>query len=583
MALPNVSDGSRDGDAIVLADHGTRWLACRSPDAVLEAAVPGEVAGVLREAEARARTGRWFAVGFVAYEAGAAYGLATHGAGAGLPLAAFALYRAASARETGPPVGGPHAVIRPVASVSQAAYRDAFARAKHHIGEGDSYQVNGTFTLEGGFDGDPLGLFAALSRTQRGRYAAFLRLGGRVFCSASPELFVARQGCRLVARPMKGSAPRGRSSDEDRAAAARLQRSEKERAENVMVVDMVRNDLGRIARVGTVRVRRLFAIERYPTIWQMTSEVAAECDAPLDAIFAAMFPSASITGAPKARTMDIIRTFEGAPRGVYTGAIGYIAPGGDLQFNVAIRTAVIDPPNRRLSFGVGSGIVWDSDADAEYRECLLKGLVLAAPDEAFELLETLAWAPQPGYAYRAAHLRRLQRTAAYFGVPLQSGRASAALDQAVAGAETDRRVRLLVSRDGGVRVETAALEPSNAPVRACLAADPIDPLDWCYYHKTTRRNEYDRRRCPRCDDVILWNADGEITESTIANVVIERHGALVTPPVSSGLLPGTAREALLFERRITESRVTVTELRQADAVWLVNSVRGWRRLELVAH
>jgi para-aminobenzoate synthetase/4-amino-4-deoxychorismate lyase len=260
-----------------------------------------------------------------------------------------------------------------------------------------------------------------------------------------------------------------------------------------------------------------------------------------------------------------------------------VAPGGDAQFNVAIRTALVDELAGRLSFGVGSGIVWDSDADEEYRECLLKGLVLERRHESFELLETLAWSPGSGFVLLDEHLDRLSRSAAYFGVPVRQARVRRALDDAVADARDAQRVRLLVEPGGHPRVETSALAVSAPTVRACLALEPIDPSDRFYYHKTTRRAEYDRRRCRHCEDVILWNRNGEITESTVANVVVDLRGTLVTPPVYSGLLAGTARAALLRERRIVESVVTAADLLDARAVWLVNSVRGWRRVERVEH
>jgi para-aminobenzoate synthetase/4-amino-4-deoxychorismate lyase len=586
VSLPSLSpDLGRDGDALILVDHGARWVECRAPQAVLTAAAPSDVAPLLREVDASTRRGDHFAVGAVAYEAGAAWRRPTRRRmEGGSPLAVFALYDPASVREVSLPRTRPaHAVgeIRP--SLDERSYADAFARVKRHIVDGDTYQVNGTFSLEAPCSGDPLGLFLHLACSQRGRYAAWLRVGGHEICSASPELFFARQGSRLVARPMKGSARRGLWPDHDRQAALGLRASAKERAENVMVVDMVRNDLGRVARVGSVHVRRLFALERYPTIWQMTSEIVADSDAPLDALFEATFPSASITGAPKSRTMEVIEEIEGRPRGFYTGAVGHVRPGGDAQFNVAIRTAVVDRVAGRLSFGVGSGIVWDSDAGAEYRECLLKGDVLLRRTPNFELLETLAWSPDVGFAYVGEHLERLARSAAHFAVPLQTRRARSALDRAVASSSAPLRVRLLVDLGGEPRVECAPLEVLPPVVRACFARQPIDREDRFYYHKTTHRAEYERRRCDRCEDVILWNEDGDVTESIAANVVVEREETLVTPPVSAGLLAGTARAALLRECRIVQSRVTRDDLCAARRAWLVNSVRGWRALQLDPH
>lgn len=523
-------------------------------------------------------------MGFVAYEAGAAFGLITHAPAGDLPLAWFALYPAASVQHVEPPE--PAAEWRAAAlsaSWSRETYAAAFARVKQHLLDGDCYQVNLTFALEARSGGDPNDIFAQLVHTQRGRYAAALRLPNHTICSASPELFFARHGSTLAARPMKGSAARGRWPAEDRAAARALRESPKDRAENVMVVDMVRNDLGRIARTGSVRVRQLCAIERYPTIWQMTSEVAVTSDAGLPRIFEALFPSASITGAPKVRVMELIAALEPGPRGVYTGAIGHISPGGDAQFSVAIRTLVVDHRRRHLAFGVGSGVVWDSDAVREYDECLLKARVLAPGPPPFQLLETLAWSPGGGFARLDRHLDRLQQSAAYFGIPARPSSCRGALAAAVGRGDTPLVARLTVDQAGCPRVATRPLPAPADRVRVCLAREPIDPRDVFYFHKTTCRGEYDRRRCPACDDVILWNPEGEVTEATIANVVVEIDGALVTPPVGCGLLGGTFRQQLLSEGRIVEGRVRVADLDRASSVWLVSSVRGWRRAEIVTH
>jgi para-aminobenzoate synthetase/4-amino-4-deoxychorismate lyase len=534
--------------------------------------------------EDEARRRGCHAVGFLAYEAGAAFGLTTHSAAGDLPLAWFGLYPAASARHVASPA--PAAEWRAAAvaaSWSRETYAAAFGRVKGHLLDGDCYQVNLTFALEARAAHDPNDIFAQLVHTQRGRYAAALRLPNHTICSASPELFFARHGSTIVARPMKGSAARGRWPAEDRAAARALRQSPKDRAENVMVVDMVRNDLGRIARTGSVRVRQLCAIERYPTIWQMTSEVVAASDASLPEIFEALFPSASITGAPKVRVMEVIAAIEPGPRGVYTGAIGHVSPDGDAQFSVAIRTLVVDHRRRQLTFGVGSGVVWDSDATREYDECLLKARVLSPGAPPFELLETLAWSPGGGFARLDRHLDRLQQSAAYFGIPARRSASLEVLADAVGRGDTPRVVRLVVDQAGRPRAATRPLPATADHVRVCLAREPIDPRDVFYFHKTTRRGEYDRRRCPACDDVILWNASGEVTETTIANLVIEIDGALVTPPIASGLLGGTFREQLLSEGRIAEGRVHVADLGRASAVWLVSSVRGWRRAEIITH
>ena len=577
-----MTSGSPDIDALVLVDDGRRWLRLTRPLAVLVADSSGDVPRLLHEVEQQTRARGCHAVGYLTYQAGAAYGLRVGPPDSRLPLAAFALFPSSIVSTTNSPASSESpAVGRPRPTWDRASYVERFDRIKRHIADGDTYQVNCTFALEAAFHGEARNLFSALVRSQRGRYAAWLRLGDIAICSASPELFVCRRGHRLVSRPMKGTARRGRTTAEDAAAVETLRRSRKERAENVMIVDMVRNDLGRIARVGSVEVLRLFEAEKYPTVWQMTSEVACDSTASLGEIMAAMFPSASITGAPKARTMEIIAALEDRPRGIYTGTVGYVAPNGDATFNVAIRTALVDTARESLTFGVGSGVVWDSNSEAEYDECLLKGSVLTATPQDFELLETLAWAPDGGYAGLNGHLRRLAQSASYFDIAYHEAGVHAALDRAVAGAASPQRVRLLVSESGAARTESTPLVPAVEPARVRLAQTPIDSADRFLFHKTTRRAVYDSRLEPDVDDVLLWNERGELTESTIANIVVELDGALVTPPIEAGLLAGSFRAGLLDDGKVVERTVSVDDLARATGLWLVNSVRGWRRAVVV--
>jgi para-aminobenzoate synthetase/4-amino-4-deoxychorismate lyase len=383
---------------------------------------------------------------------------------------------------------------------------------------------------------------------------------------------------------MKGTTRRGRTLTEDLQQRDDLVASAKQQAENVMIVDMMRNDLGRIAEVGSVTVPELFSAERYPNVWQMTSTVRARSLAPLAEIVAALHPSASVTGAPKMRTMQILAKVEEQPRGVYTGAIGYVPPDGNAQFNVAIRTAVVDRRAGVVEFGVGSGVVWDSEADAEYDECLLKGGVLGQRAEPFELLETLRWTAEGGYFLRARHLDRLQSSAEYFACRLELPEVSRALDAAVRGASAAQRVRLLVSADGAVRVETAPLVERKGPLSVALAAEPVDSSDTFLYHKTTRRGVYERARAarPGADEVLLWNERGEITEATTANIVVETEEGRLTPSVNSGLLAGTFRAELLERGEIREAVLMRGDLRAARAMWLINSVHEWLTLRLEA-
>ncbi len=347
---------------------GDEWLLLEDPVTILETREPQRVPDVLKDIERLTFVHGFHAAGFVTYEAGAAFGLRTRHSELRLPLAWFACFAPDRVRRGPLPAAAGDYTLGPLrASRSRAECLVAFDRIRSHLAAGDSYQVNYTFRLTGDFAGDAAALFADLVENQRGAHAAFLHAGDWSICSASPELFFSRDGSRVVMRPMKGTAPRGRTVDEDLAAREALRDSPKQRAENVMIVDMVRNDLGRVAEWGSVEVPELFSVERYPNVWQMTSTVTARTSASLADLFEALHPSASVTGAPKVRTMEILEALEPEPRGVYTGAIGYVAPDGSARFNVAIRTAVIDHPAGSVAFGVGSGIVWDSDADAGVR------------------------------------------------------------------------------------------------------------------------------------------------------------------------------------------------------------------------
>jgi para-aminobenzoate synthetase/4-amino-4-deoxychorismate lyase len=383
---------------------------------------------------------------------------------------------------------------------------------------------------------------------------------------------------------MKGTAARACEGGEDEERAARLRLSEKERAENVMIVDMMRSDMGRIASPGSVRVPSLFELEKYPTVWQMTSTVVASTKASVSEIFGALYPSASVTGAPKIRTMRILSQLERSPRGVYTGAIGTFSPGRQASFRVAIRTAVVDRVRGEAEYGVGGGIVWDSTAGAEYDECLAKMRLLGARRPRFSLLETILWTPEVGFFLLDLHLDRLRASARYFDFPLDEAEVARRLRSVSdrPGA-SERRVRLLVGPDGEVSVEAAERTAAGGKLRVALAPRPIDPSDCFLYHKTTHRQAYDEARAavPESEDVLLWNPRGEITESCAANVVVEVNGRPLTPPIASGLLGGTYRRHLLDRGEITEGVVTREELLASPRVWLINSVAGRREASLI--
>jgi para-aminobenzoate synthetase / 4-amino-4-deoxychorismate lyase len=561
-----------------LADGSTRWLDFTKPIEVISTHLCSEVLPALQRIEQAVRNGL-YAAGFVAYEAAPAFDSALRVNPRGsLPLLWFGLFeQVQESAEDLHRVSPACALPTWEPSVTLDEYRDAIARIKELIARGETYQVNYSLRLRSPFRDSAWKLFRQLYSAQNVPCAAFVDTGDHAICSASPELFFELDGERITCRPMKGTAPRGLAWSDDENRAAALQQSEKNRAENIMIVDMMRNDLGRIARSGSISVPHLFEIERYRTLFQMTSTVSALTDASLPEIFRALFPCSSVTGAPKVRTMQIIAELEKSPRGIYTGAIGFMAPGRKARFNVAIRTVHVDKKAGLAEYGIGSGIVWDSDTRDEYDECLIKGAVLTTPSPEFSLLETLLWTEAGEYFLLEEHLLRLRNSAEYFGFRIDAQEIQRQLLEGARAFDTRTRVRLLVDEDGVVRIEHAPLVSHQRVWRVALANKPVDSADRFLYHKTTNRIVYDEARAefPEHDDVILWNARREVTESSIANVVIRRGGRLITPPVECGLLPGVYRKHLLEKGRIHEGRITVDDLALADAIFLLNSVRGW--------
>jgi para-aminobenzoate synthetase/4-amino-4-deoxychorismate lyase len=510
-----------------------------------------------------------------------------------MPLAWFALFEG---REDVPPPEPPDAEPPPSGpspwrpSVDRATYDAAIERIRDLIASGHTYQVNHTIRLRASIAGDERGFYRDLCLAQRGGYGAYLDLGRFRVLSASPELFFRIDGDRITTRPMKGTAPRGRFLAEDEAAAARLLASGKERAENAMIVDLLRNDLGRLCRAGSVEVERMWEPERYETVWQLTSTIAGDLNpgvSLLDA-FRALFPSGSVTGAPKVRTTRIIADLEDSARGPYCGAIGYLAPAGSgeprANFNVAIRTVVLSSETRIAEYGVGGGITYDSSAPAEYEEVLAKARVLTSTRPAFELFETLAHAPGEGFRHLSEHLERMDGSARYFGFRFDPEAAVAALKAAVEDRVGPSRVRLTLARDGSLGTTVQDPPPStDRPARVALDDEAVDPADVWLFHKTTRRAPYERRRerRPDADDVLLVNDGGEVTETTIANLAVRIDGRWFTPPLEAGLLPGTYRAILVREGTLAERTITVEEVRAAQELALVSSVRGWRPAVLI--
>jgi para-aminobenzoate synthetase/4-amino-4-deoxychorismate lyase len=565
---------------------GTRSFRFRGLRAILRADTLDGVVPTLAAVQRAANNGLHVA-GYVAYEAAPALdpALATRPPDPRLPLAWFAAYEH---RDEVAPVfaNGAAAELGPWRMrIGEAEYRARIEHIRALIAAGDTYQVNFTARLGAPFRGDADALYARLCMAQRSAFCAHLRLGPVSILSASPELFFRASDGQLELRPMKGTRPRGRWPAEDAALAAELAESAKDRAENLMIVDLLRNDAGRVSEFGSVRVERMFTPERYETVHQLTSTIRSRlrADVGLVDLFRALFPCGSVTGAPKVRTMEIIAGAEEEPRGVYCGAIGFVSP-GEAVFSVGIRTLLLHHGAGSAELGVGSGITFDSDPGAEYQECLDKARFTRRAPVDFDLLETLLWEPDGGWLLLDGHLARMAASAAYFGFAWDRAAVGDALRTAASGfGNQSMRVRLTVDRAGTPSVAAAPLDPSPEPVRVALSADPVDSRDPLFFHKTTHRAEYWRRAAarPDVDDVLLVNERGEVTESAIANVVARIDGALWTPPLDCGLLPGVLRGHLLRAGEIRERVLTPADLRGADELWLINSVRRWRRAVLV--
>jgi para-aminobenzoate synthetase/4-amino-4-deoxychorismate lyase len=565
--------------------HAERWLALSGPAGTVEARTREEVLPALGKIEALVEREELYGAGFISYEAAPAFDSALRTRPPGdLPLLWFGLYRRCGETEL-PAGGGTEKFPDWTPSVTESEYRAAIGEIKRRIALGETYQVNYTYRLLASFRGDGRKLFRRMAAEQGAKAGAFIDAGRYQVCSASPELFFRREGSRIVTRPMKGTQRRGWTAREDSRLSRKLRRSAKNRAENLMIVDLLRNDLGRIAATGTVETGPLFEIEKYPTLFQMTSTVSARTGVSLPEILAALFPCGSVTGAPKPSTMGIIADLETTPRRVYTGAVGLVSPGRRALFLVAIRTLLLDRETRTAEYGVGGGIVWDSRAQAEYTECRLKARIVSGNRPDFSLLETIGWTPGEGYALLERHLDRMGSSARHFRFPFDPARARRLLVRH--GGKfppLPHKVRLLAGLDGSLscRAQPLPPEPKGKHWRVALAPSPVDSRDGFLLHKTTRRETYEAARAarPEADEVILWNERGEVTEATASNLVIELSGELFTPPLSSGLLPGTLRGLLLDEGKIRERTISREELTRAERFFLINSVRGWRRAVL---
>ena len=476
-------------------------------------------------------------------------------------------------------------ITRMRCGIREKEYITKIRKLKEYIRSGDTYQVNFTHKYYFDFRGCELALYKRLKNAQPVSYAAFCKLGDEHIISMSPELFFRRDNSSITCKPMKGTMRRGRTAEEDIIMAKRLRDSSKDRAENIMIVDLIRNDLGRICKTGSVRVNSLYDIETYPTLHQMTSTVSGTLKngtTYLD-IIKSIFPGGSVTGAPKIRTMQIIREMETEPRHIYCGALGIIFPGKKAIFNLPIRTLSICKGKGEM--GVGSGIVADSDARSEFRECVIKTKFLESIQSTFSLIETLRW--ERKYVFLKEHIQRMLNSARHFGIRADVSALELALDELAAGFERSRayRVRLLLRQNGSVAAEKTLLnEDKFAGKKVAISDVRTDPGDIFFYHKTTRRTLYDReyrrhRERGYCE-VIFLNKHNEVTEGAISNIIIKKNSRLYTPPVCAGLLAGIYRNFMLRRKGVQEKKLTLRDLYASQQIFICNSVRGLTEVEI---
>ena len=589
-------------EAFVLLDNSSGScspsLLFTEPRDIVSAETPDEVGPAIERIEAAVANGL-HAAGFFSYELG--YVMEPKIAGLmpekrGMPLLWFGLYEAPR-QMTGPGVlewlnettrSSSHEFSDVELAWTRKDYEARFNKALELIRAGDIYQINLTFKARFKLLGSPLTFYRDLRAKQPVAYGAVVDTGYATVLSASPELFIAQEGRAIHTRPMKGTAARRGAIDADALQRRQLASDAKQRAENLMIVDLMRNDLGRIAEIGSVRVDDLFTVETFKTLHQMTSGVTAtlRADMGLKELLAGIYPPGSITGAPKIRAMELIADLETEARGVYCGAIGHISPEARSQFNVAIRTPVIMRGGEG-EMGIGSGIVYDSKGGSEYEECLLKMKFLTDPPKPFELIETMLHEPEKGLWLEERHFERLRSSAAYFAFQFDEQR----IREAIAGVLDQRRdqrlrVRLTIAEDGTPCVGVTELETGSttAVMRYVVSPTRLNSANPFLYHKTTRREVYDSewRKYHEevgADEVIYLNQDGALAEGSRTTIFVEKDGVLVTPPSEVGLLPGTLRAELLATGQAIEGRLCLEDMERAKSCYLGNSVRGLVRAE----
>jgi len=567
---------------VLIHDNG-KWLLFEKPLSVIETCETHLVIDCLEELQRNLNLG-YYGAGFLTYESASAFEPEIPVYSSRQPKLWFAIFK--NPKEIilseKPDFHLPSFDWKP--QISEENYHCNISIIKDYIARGDTYQVNYSFDLKSEFKGDPFDYFQHVVLHHPSPYAAFVDTGSYSFCSFSPELFFSLNDHSITCKPMKGTASRGIISAEDDLMASQLFNSDKNRAENIMIVDMIRNDLGRISRTGSVNVARLFEIEKYETLFQMTSTVEAQTDHSIPQIFQSLFPCASITGAPKIRTAQIIHELEKRPRGIYCGTIGYASPHKKALFNVAIRTAVIDNSSSIITYSVGSGIVWDSHSRNEFHECLSKAKVIQNGYSDFQIIESLLYTKEEGYFLLDSHVKRCMNSCRYFGFKVVE---SSLIQILTKLKETlpdyPVKVRCVVYKNGHIESSVTPVISAEEPIPVTIADSPVNSNDICLYHKTSRRQFYQEalRSSSGGADVIFWNENGYLTETTSANLVLLKNGRYLTPDVSCGLLAGTFRNHLLENKIIEEAKLKIEDLFDCEKIFRINSVRRWQRCYLV--
>lgn len=557
-------------------------LTFTGPTKIIETTDPNEVVTCLKQVE-RAINDGYYAAGYIAYEAASSfYPDLSFSAHENLPLLWFGIFKQPTESMDHNPQS--FQITSWESTQSKAEYYKAFEEVHTYIKRGETDQVNFTTQMEADFSGDSFAFFKQLEEAQAANYAAFLKIDDFSILSASPELFFHLKDNKITTKPMKGTVERGKTYEEDVKNAQWLKNSEKNRHENELIVQLMKEELTKIAQQDTVKVSQKFEVEQYPTLYQMTSTVTAEVDEKISItkLFEALFPCGSITGLPKQRTMELISQHEINPRGIYCGAIGFFTPQHEAIFNVPIRTVLINHQLNKALYGVGGAITIDSTKKEEYEEIITKAAVLTESRESFSLLETLLL-QNGSYFVLENHIKRLKNSARYFNYSFCEDELREML-KAIANEYSNNqwKIRVLLDQTGKISIKPKKITSLFSSKNVLLANKPIKKDNPFLYHKTTNRTVYDEHRADRKDafDVLLWNEAKQITEFTTGNIVAEQDGVLITPPVTCGLLPGTFRGSLLKEGKIIERVIAIDDLPHLKKLWFINSVRKWVPVQL---